>query len=323
MTASNALIKSRYRVQEHGEVFTPPFIVARMLDLVDAKVKNYQARFLEPACGDGNFLAAILEARLNLLDKKYRCHQPEWERQAFFAVSSLYGIELLQDNVERCRKRLFSVFRLHYEDRHPSFWKGDKYKKNNQLCEAIHFVLHCNIVQGHALDMCQTQGDGLPKCDKGGNPLPIIFSEWNSSYQQNKIIRKEWVYHDLVNNNQQQSFRQPETQSVSENQQNDLLTENNQQGDLFADLFAENDFRQPEKLNPLSTARGLPRRDESRLAMTVELGKVAQPTKVQNGEKQATPFSQTREFPPVNYWEISEEIYQKPRRHRYKGVKNA
>lgn len=304
MTASNALIKSRDRVQEHGEVFTPPFIVADMLALVESKVKNIESRFLEPACGDGNFLAAILEARLNLLDKKYRCHQPEWERQAFFAVSSLYGIELLQDNVERCRKRLFSVFRVHYEDSHPSFWKGDKYKKNNQLCESIHFVLHCNIVQGNALDMCQTQGAGLPKCDKRGDVLPIIFSEWNT-YQNNQIIRKEWVYQNLVNNNQQQSFRQPETLSVSENQQNDLLAENNRQGDLFADLFAETDFRQPEKLNPFSVARGLPRRDESRLAMTV------------------SPFTQTREFFPVNYWEICEEIYQKPRRHQRQGGRNA
>ncbi|MBQ9600678.1 MAG: hypothetical protein IJR46_01545, partial [Neisseriaceae bacterium] len=210
-------------------------------------------------------------------------------------MSSLYGIELLQDNVERCRKRLFSVFRLHYEDRHPSFWKGDKYKKNNQLCEAIHFVLHCNIVHGNALAFCQTKGLGEVKKDKSDNPLPIIFSEWNT-YQNNQIIRKEWVYHDLVNNNQQQSFRQPETLFVSENQQNDLLTENNRQGDLFADLFAETEFRQPEKLNPLSVARELPRRDESRLAMTVELGKDAHPT--------STPFSQTREFPPVNYWEI-------------------
>lgn len=323
---STSLIKSRDRVQEHGEVFTPPFIVADMLALVESKVKNIESRFLEPACGDGNFLAAILEARLNQLDKKYRCHQPEWERQAFFAVSSLYGIELLQDNVERCRRRLFSVFRVHYEDRHPSFWKGNKYKKNNQLCEAIHFVLYCNIVQGNALDMCQTQGAGLPKCDKRGYVLPIIFSEWNT-YQNNQIIRKEWVYQNLVNkdtpNNQTPFFRQPETLPVSgrvsQNNKNDLLTENHQQGDLFADLFAETAFRQPEKLNPFSVARGLPRRDESRLAMTVELGKVAQPTKVQ----QATPFTQTREFFPVNYWEISEAIYQKPRRHQRQGGKNA
>ncbi|MBR0128250.1 MAG: hypothetical protein IJM09_00375 [Neisseriaceae bacterium] len=322
MTASNALIKSRYRVQEHGEVFTPPFIVADMLDLVDAKVKNYQARFLEPACGDGNFLCAILERRLQEIYRQFyyrrNRNQPAFEIQAFFSVSSLYGIELLADNVLHCRRNLLNVFRFYYEDKCRHFWTADKYTHNNQFFDSIRYVISQNIVQGNALAFCQTKGLGEVKKDKNDNPLPIIFSEWNT-YQNNQIIRKEWVYQNLVNNNQQQSFRQPETLLVSENQQNDLLAENNRQGDLFADLFAENDFRQPEKLNPLSVARGLPRRDESRLAMTVELGKVAQPTKVQ----QATPFSQTREFPPVNYWEISEEIYQKPRRHRHKGVKNA
>ena len=302
------IIKSRQRVAKHGEVFTPPFIVEQMLDLVSDKVRHIQSRFLEPACGDGNFLTAILHQRLAQIDRKYRRNQPEWEIHAFFAVSSLYGIELLADNVVHCRRHLLHVFRVHYEDNHPKFWTADKHARNNQFFQAVRFVIYCNIVQGNALTMCRTTGAGVEM------PAPIIFSEWNT-YQNNQIIRKEWVYQNLVNNNQQQSFRQPETLLVSENQQNDLLAENNRQGDLFADLFAETDFRQPEKLNPLSVARGLPRRDESRLAMTVELGKVAQPT--------STPFTQTREFPPVNYWEISEAIYQKPRRHRHKGGKNA
>lgn len=310
MTASNALIKSRDRVQEHGEVFTPPFIVARMLDLVDAKVKNYQARFLEPACGDGNFLCAILERRLQEIYRQFyyrrNRNQPAFEIQAFFSVSSLYGIELLADNVLHCRRNLLNVFRFYYEDKCRHFWTADKYTHNNQFFDSIRYVISQNIVQGNALDMCQTQGAGLPKCDKRGYVLPIIFSEWNT-YQNNQIIRKEWVYHDLVNNNQQQSFRQPETLLVSENQQNDLLTENNQQGDLFADLFSETDSRQPETV--------------------INGGLETQPTKIQNNEKQstpsATPFTQTREFFPVNYWEISEEIYQKPRRHQRQGGKNA
>ena len=310
MTASNALIKSRYRVQEHGEVFTPPFIVARMLDLVDAKVKNHQARFLEPACGDGNFLCAILERRLQEIYRQFyyrrNRNQPAFEIQAFFSVSSLYGIELLADNVLHCRRNLLNVFRFYYEDKCRHFWTADKYTHNNQFFDSIRYVISQNIVQGNALAFCQTKGLGEVKKDKSDNPLPIVFSEWNSSYQQNKIIRKEWVYHDLVNNNQQQSFRQPETLSVSENQQNDLLTENNQQGDLFADLFAETEFRQPETV--------------------INGGFKTQPTKILVGKDThptSTPFSQTREFPPVYYWEISEEIYQKPRRHRHKGVKNA
>ncbi|MBQ9258885.1 MAG: hypothetical protein IJ187_03415 [Neisseriaceae bacterium] len=321
MTASNALIKSRYRVQEHGEVFTPPFIVARMLDLVDAKVKNYQARFLEPACGDGNFLCAILERRLQEIYRQFyyrrNRNQPAFEIQAFFSVSSLYGIELLADNVLHCRRNLLNVFRFYYEDKCRHFWTADKYTHNNQFFDSIRYVISQNIVQGNALAFCQTKGLGEVKKDKSDNPLPILFSEWNSSYQQNKIIRKEWVYHDLVNNNQQQSFRLPETLSVSENQQNDLLTENNRQGDLFEDLFAETEFRQPEKLNPLSVNDG---------SFHCFGGLKTQPTKIlvcKDAHPTSTPFSQTREFPPVNYWEICEEIYQKPRRHRHKGVKNA
>ena len=306
MAASNALIKSRYRVQEHGEVFTPPFIVARMLDLVDAKVKNYQARFLEPACGDGNFLCAILERRLQEIYRQFyyrrNRNQPAFEIQAFFSVSSLYGIELLADNVLHCRRNLLNVFRFYYEDKCRHFWTADKYTHNNQFFDSIRYVISQNIVQGNALAFCQTKGLGEVKKDKNDNPLPIVFSEWNSSYQQNKIIRKEWVYQNLVNNNQQQSFRLPETLSVSANQQNDLLTENNRQGDLFA----ETEFRQPE-----TVINGGLKKQPTKIL----LGKDAHPT--------STPFSQTREFPPVNYWEISEEIYQKPRRHRHKGVKNA
>ena len=294
------IIKSRQRVAKHGEVFTPPFIVEQMLDLVQDKVRHIQSRFLEPACGDGNFLTAILHQRLAQIDRKYRRNQPEWEIHAFFAVSSLYGIELLADNVVHCRRHLLHVFRVHYEDNHPKFWTADKHARNNQFFQAVRFVIYCNIVQGNALTMCRTH--------KGGDelPLPIIFSEWNH-YQNNQIIRKEWVYQDLVNkdtpNKQTPSFRQPENKADN-NQEFDT---DNQQGDLFFDLFAETAFRQPETV--------------------INGGLETQPTKIQNNEKQsipsAAPFTQTREFFPVNYWEISEEIYQKPRRHQRQGGKNA
>lgn len=294
------IIKSRQRVAKHGEVFTPPFIVEQMLDLVQDKVRHIQSRFLEPACGDGNFLTAILHQRLAQIDRKYRRNQPEWEIHAFFAVSSLYGIELLADNVVHCHRHLLHVFRVHYEDNHPKFWTADKHARNNQFFEAVRFVIDCNIVQGNALTMCRTH--------KGGDelPLPIIFSEWNH-YQNNQIIRKEWVYQDLVNkdtpNKQTPSFRQPENKADN-NQEFDT---DNQQGDLFFDLFAETAFRQPETV--------------------INGGLETQPTKIQNNEKQsipsAAPFTQTREFFPVNYWEISEEIYQKPRRHQRQGGRNA
>ena len=102
-------IKSRRRVQDHGEVFTNPREVNAMLDLVKEETERIDSRFLEPACGDGNFLAEILRRKLDVCarfvkQKKYT--QLEYEKNAVLAVSSIYGIELLPDNAEACRERL-------------------------------------------------------------------------------------------------------------------------------------------------------------------------------------------------------------------------
>ncbi len=97
-------IKSRQRVADHGEVFTNPREVNAMLDLVRDESFRLDSRFLEPACGDGNFLIEILRRKLSLLqDLK---SQTELEFQSLIAVGSCYGIDILPDNVEACRKRI-------------------------------------------------------------------------------------------------------------------------------------------------------------------------------------------------------------------------
>ena len=98
-------IKSRQRVADHGEVFTNPREVNAMLDLVRDESFRLDSRFLEPACGDGNFLIEILRLKLTFL--KDLKSQTEWEYQSLIAVGSCYGIELLDDNAEACRERLF------------------------------------------------------------------------------------------------------------------------------------------------------------------------------------------------------------------------
>lgn len=98
-------IKSRQRVADHGEVFTNPREVNAMLDLVRDESFRLDSRFLEPACGDGNFLIEILRRKLSFL--KDLKSQTEWEFQSLIAVGSCYGIELLEDNAEACRERLF------------------------------------------------------------------------------------------------------------------------------------------------------------------------------------------------------------------------
>ena len=103
-------IKSKTRVANHGEVFTSKKIVNDMLDLVKQETERIESRFLEPACGNGNFLAEILERKLAVVKSKYGKSESEYRKYAFIAITSIYGVELLQDNADECRQRLFDIF---------------------------------------------------------------------------------------------------------------------------------------------------------------------------------------------------------------------
>src|SRR3990172_37685 len=99
-------VVSKQRVTDHGEVFTSPREVNAMLDLVKQETERIDSRFLEPACGTGNFLTEILERKLRVVESRYGKSQLEYERNAILAVSSIYGIDILEDNVRECRRRL-------------------------------------------------------------------------------------------------------------------------------------------------------------------------------------------------------------------------
>ena len=110
LVASNNLIKSKKRVADHGEVFTSEREVNAMLDLVKQETERIDSRFLEPACGDGNFLSEILRRKLKIVKSKYAKSQLEFERFATTAISSIYGVDILKDNVEACKDRLYGIF---------------------------------------------------------------------------------------------------------------------------------------------------------------------------------------------------------------------
>lgn len=111
MVASNTKqVKSRERVQQHGEVFTNEREVNAMLDLVKHETERIDSRFLEPACGDGNFLAEILRRKLQVCRnfvEQGKNTQLEYEKNAVLAVSSIYGIELLMAQVAYLNRQLF------------------------------------------------------------------------------------------------------------------------------------------------------------------------------------------------------------------------
>lgn len=174
-------VKSKHRVAQYGEVLTPKNIVSAMLDLVKQETERIDSRFLEPACGTGNFLLEILERKLRVVESRYGKSQLEYERYAILAVSSIYGIELLEDNAEECRKRLFEVFDAAYS-------RLFKTKTKEQCRESARYILKRNIVHGDALSL-KTVGE---------DPRPIVFSEW-SLVNGSMIKRRDFAFHELVN----------------------------------------------------------------------------------------------------------------------------
>lgn len=153
-------VKSKERVADHGEVFTNEREVNAMLDMVKQETERIDSRFLEPACGDGNFLAEILRRKLAIVKQRYGKSVSEYEKYCFVAVASIYGVELLQDNAADCRSRLFGIVESEY-------MKVCKKKPNPKFLPAIQFVIQRNILCGDALTLLQDDGE------------PIIFSEWS------------------------------------------------------------------------------------------------------------------------------------------------
>ena len=172
------LIKSRNRVRDHGEVFTPDFVVNDMLDLVKNETENIESRFLEPACGDGNFLIKVLERKLKVVKRVYKKSQFDYEKNALLAISSLYGVDLLYDNVKEARDRLYSFFLNEYKELY-------KEKINNNFLKSIKYVLSRNILQGNALTL------------KDNRENLIIFSEW-SSVKGVKIKRRDFSFANIL-----------------------------------------------------------------------------------------------------------------------------
>lgn len=173
-------VKSKQRVADYGEVLTPQWIVNAMLDLVRPETERIDSRFLEPACGTGNFLTEILERKLRVVEKRYRRSQLEYERYAVLAVSSIYGIDILEDNVKECRQRLFDILDGRYTALFPQTAK-------QEFRRAVSFILERNIIWGDALTL-KTVGDA---------PDYIIFSEW-SLVNGSLIKRRDFAFHTLL-----------------------------------------------------------------------------------------------------------------------------
>lgn len=198
------LVKSRGRIQQHGEVFTPDWIVQKMLNLLPSqgksdvwiapRIKNrlgkdqigyeHSRRFLEPACGEGAFLVEVLRRKLERVWQLYGGEnglQCDFEWYSAVACSSVYGIEIMEDNAEQCTMNLMDVFNRYYE--------RYEEKRQSEVRRVIQYLISRNIIQGNALTYRRSDGE------------PIVFSEWTPLLDEDNtrfFLRKDYTYEGLV-----------------------------------------------------------------------------------------------------------------------------
>ena len=212
------LVKSRQRVADHGEVFTPAWMVEAMLDLVKPETERIDSRFLEPACGSGNFIVQILKRKLAAVELKFGKSDFERQHYALLGLMCIYGIELLADNISECRANVLEVF--------ADYLKLDE---SDDLYRAATHVLSTNLVHGDALTMRTIS-------DMGDQPVkdrtPITFAEWGY-LGKGKFQRRDFRFDVLTGSS---AF--------------------SAEGSLFADLGKHEIFA-PIKTHPAMTVREL------------------------------------------------------------------
>jgi len=185
----NKQVKSRERVAERGEVFTAEREVKAMCDLVADECLRIDSRFLEPACGDGNFLEEIITRKLEVVTRRYKKSPYDYERNALLALGSLYGVDIMEDNAAICRQRLFDVWDRFY-------CKAVKKKEqNDEVRDSARYILERNIICGNALSLMEV--------DENGNDtdVPIIFSQW--AFATGPMMKREdYTFVELLEQNE-------------------------------------------------------------------------------------------------------------------------
>ena len=169
-------VKSADRVRAHGEVLTARREVEAMLDLVKNESERIDSRFLEPACGDGNFLVAILERKLKTVLSRYKSKKVDFEVNLLLALASIYGIDLLEDNVQLAIERLLEIACKCYKD-------SLKVQPDEEFTNIMKFILKKNILQGDSIN-------GIDK---------ITFTQWTLT-EMYKFKREEYSFSQINQN---------------------------------------------------------------------------------------------------------------------------
>jgi hypothetical protein len=190
LKSTEELVKSRKRVADHGEVFTPGWMVEDMLNLVKDESERIDSRFLEPACGSGNFLVSLLKRKLGAVNDIYGKNEFEKQQYAILALMCIYGIELQMDNVYECRNNLFVIFTEYFG-----------VTLTPELSRAAEYILTQNIVHGDALSMKTVKSELNPTVEA------ITFPEWGY-LGKGKFQRRDFRFDALT---QMSAFSEADT----------------------------------------------------------------------------------------------------------------
>lgn len=188
------IIKSKKRVQQHGEVLTPKSIVKKMLDTPEIKeaTMDLETTFLEPGAGEGAFLMEILHRKLKMVLKKYNNSLLQYENYSLFALTTIYGVELLEDNSTICVLNLYEIFKDYYVE---AALKHNK-KIKNKVLDSAKIIIRTNIVLGNFLTRMDNRG------------REIVFTEWKPENLKNKTIlidRTEYTFDEIINKAQKET----------------------------------------------------------------------------------------------------------------------
>lgn len=178
-------VKSKERVKDFGEVFTNPREVNAMLDLVKDESYRVDSRFLEPACGNGNFLVAILDRKMQTVLEAHNVDKADFEKYTFIAVSSIYAIDIQRDNCEESRERMYNIVKDYYDEVYPD-------NQDDNFLDSIKYILELNVILGNGLTGLQVDEDN----QDGYVDRPIVFSEF--TFDGDLVIRKDFAMNDMI-----------------------------------------------------------------------------------------------------------------------------
>lgn len=218
-------MKSKQRVAEHGEVFTAEREVKAMCDLVSQECDRIDSRFLEPACGNGNFLTEIITRKLATVKRLYKRNPYDYERYSVVAVSSIYGVDIMQDNTEECRKRLYKIWNKEYT-------LVCKKQCNDETRKSVEYILSKNILCGNALTlMCVDE-------NQQDTAIPIIFPEW-SLMLGTKLKRRDFRLDVMLKAGEKPKNVKQQSMFDRQDEINQYLSQNPVTGEYMAEPICE------------------------------------------------------------------------------------